>query len=104
MLIYADPRCLAHDVPPRHPERADRLRSILTHFDEQGLLASSTVRHPVPAERAALSAIHNDGYLDELQRMRPASGLVRLDPDTSMGPGSLDAAALAAGAVADAVR
>jgi acetoin utilization deacetylase AcuC-like enzyme len=104
MLIYADPRCLEHDVPTRHPERADRLRAILSYFDAQGLLASSTVRQPLPADHAALRTIHDETYLDELQRSRPASGLVRLDPDTAMGPGSLDAAALAAGAVADAVR
>jgi acetoin utilization deacetylase AcuC-like enzyme len=103
MLIYTDPRCLQHDVP-RHIERADRLRAILAHFDEQGLLARSTVRQPAPADHAALSTVHDTDYLDTLQRMRPSVGAVVLDPDTRMVPGSLDAAALAAGAVADAVR
>jgi acetoin utilization deacetylase AcuC-like enzyme len=104
MLIVTDPRCLEHAVPRGHPERPERLRAVLTHLEAQGFLARHTVRQPVPADRAALATIHDPAYLDALERLRPADGLVALDPDTTLGPMSLTAASLAAGAVADAVR
>jgi acetoin utilization deacetylase AcuC-like enzyme len=80
------------------------LRAVLAHLEAQGFLAQHTVRQPEPADRTALAAIHDAAYLDALERLRPSDGLVALDPDTSLGPMSLTAASLAAGAVADAVR
>ncbi len=104
MLIITDPRCLEHAVPRGHPERPERLRAVLAHLEAEGFLARHTVRQPAVADRAALATIHDTAYLDALERLSPADGLVALDPDTTLGPMSLTAASLAAGAVADAVQ
>ena len=49
-----------------------------------------------------LTDAHRSGYLDALKSASPDSGLVAVDPDTSMGPFSLQAARRAAGAVVEA--
>ena len=91
-------------MTPGHPERPDRLRALLQHLQATGLMADLDVREPAPADAAALSQIHRADYLQTLKQLAPVTGLVALDPDTAMGPPTLAAAALAAGAAADAVR
>jgi acetoin utilization deacetylase AcuC-like enzyme len=49
-----------------------------------------------------LQRVHDPAWLDHLARSLPVSGLVSVDPDTAMGPRSLDAASRAAGAVVKA--
>jgi len=104
MLLFTDPICLDHQVPAGHPERPERLTAVLNHLERTSLLAQLTVRAPTPASRDALGRIHTIDYLDRLSARCPSEGLVAVDPDTSIGPLSLAAAARAAGAVADAVR
>ena len=104
MLLFTHAKCLDHEMTPGHPERPDRLRALLQHLQATGLMADLDVREPAPADSAALAEIHEVGYLETLTRLAPDSGLVALDPDTAIGPSSLSAAALAAGAAADAVR
>ncbi len=53
--------------------------------------------------RAQLERVHTAAYLDEVERVAPASGVYRLENDTYMSPGSLAAAQRAAGAVVHAV-
>ena len=102
-LLFAPRECLEHRMSPRHPESPARLRAVLDHFEEIGLAADLDMRAAAPAERADLARVHRSAYLDDLQRLSPAAGLVRLDADTAMGPGSLRAAQLAAGAAVAAV-
>ena len=102
-LLFAPQECLEHRMSPRHPESPARLRAVLDHFEEIGLAADLDVRPVAPADRADLARVHESAYLDDLQRLSPAAGLVRLDADTALGPGSLRAAQLAAGAAVAAV-
>ena len=51
------------------------------------------------ASRDQLLRVHDAAYVDTLYASAPTSGLRRLDPDTVIGPRSLDAARRAAGAV-----
>ena len=90
-------------MSPRHPESPARLAAVLDHFDETGLAADLDLRTAPLATRADLARIHQDAYLDHLQRLSPAAGLVALDADTALSPGSLRAAQLAAGAATAAV-
>ena len=90
-------------MSPRHPESPARLAAVLDHFDETGLAADLDLRTTPLATHADLARIHESAYLDQLQRLSPAAGLVALDPDTALGPGSLRAAQLAAGAATAAV-
>jgi acetoin utilization deacetylase AcuC-like enzyme len=56
------------------------------------------------ADRDALLRVHDAGYLDLVEHEAPVSGLVHLDPDTAMSPGTYKAALRAAGAGVKAVE
>jgi acetoin utilization deacetylase AcuC-like enzyme len=92
----------AHDTGPGHPERPLRLRAVMDALTDAGL--TSERRSAGLADRAALERVHPASYVERIFATSPASGMRALDPDTSMSPGSLNAALRAAGAVIDAVR
>lgn len=101
-LVY-DPRYLDHDMGMGHPESPNRLRAIMQQLERSGTAARVTPIVPRMAEDAWLTQIHSPEYVASLKRHAPASGRVSLDPDTSMSPGSLTAAYLAAGGALAAV-
>jgi len=86
----------------RHPERPARLAAVMDALHD-GRLARD-LRQAGAVDRAALERVHSRAYVDSLFAAAPGDGLVRLDPDTMMSAGSLEAALLAAGAVVEAVR
>ena len=94
-LTHAD--CLLHNMGDGHPERPERLGAL-----EDRIIASRLDylldRFEAPlATREQLLRVHDEGYLQSLERIAPAEGLVAIDPDTSMSPGTLQAALRAAG-------
>ena len=101
LLTHKD--CIAHEVPRRHPESSARIHAILQHFEETCLLQEVATITPdlIPYEH--LARVHTDEYVENLKRMSPTEGLVRLDVDTAMGPTTLSAARRAAGATTKAV-
>ncbi|MFQ5880007.1 MAG: histone deacetylase [Dehalococcoidia bacterium] len=99
--IY-DPIYLEHDTGPRHPERPDRLRSVLSHLEEQGLWQRLV---PIAAEDATqedLELVHSPQLVLHVRRTA-AFGGGRLDPDTVMSRRSYAAALRAAGGCLRAV-
>ncbi len=102
--LFTHSNCLDHDMGGRHPERPARLAAVLKHLDETGLSAELDVREAPEAHQTDLARVHGEAFLDALARLSPNQGLVRLDPDTAMGPGSLRAARTAAGAAVAAVE
>ncbi|MCC6139137.1 MAG: histone deacetylase [Nitrospira sp.] len=95
-LVY-DPRYLEHDMGTGHPESPNRLRAIVQQLEQSGTMAQLTRIAPRMAEDEWIARVHTAAYLASLKEQAPASGRVSLDPDTSMSPGSLTAAYLAAG-------
>lgn len=95
-LVY-DPRYLEHDMGMGHPESPNRLRAIVQQLEQSGTMAQLTRIAPRMAEDGWIVKVHTAAYLASLKQHAPASGRVSLDPDTSMSPGSLTAAYLAAG-------
>lgn len=91
--------CELHDMGSGHPESPARLRAIETVFAQDGLLDALDVREAPRATREQLCRVHDADYVDALAAAAPQSGLVHLDPDTSMNPHSHEAALRAAGAV-----
>ncbi len=102
--LFTHLNCLEHDMGERHPERPARLAAVLMHLDETGLYSDLDVHEAPEAQRIDLARVHGDAFLDGLAELTPEEGLVRLDPDTAMGPGSLRAARTAAGAAVAAVE
>lgn len=101
-LVY-HPAYLEHDMGAGHPESPNRLRAIMQQLEQSGTAARLTRIDPRKAEDEWITQIHTPGYVASINKHAPTSGRVSLDPDTSMSPGSLTAAYLAAGGALAAV-
>ncbi len=101
-LVY-HPAYLEHDMGAGHPESPDRLRAIMQQLEQSGTAAQLLKITPRKAEDEWVTLVHTAKYVAALNRCTPTSGRVSLDPDTSMSPGSLNAAYLAAGGALAAV-
>ena len=101
-LVY-HPAYLEHDMGAGHPESPNRLRAIMQRLEESGTAARLVRIEPRQAEAEWVTQVHTPGYVAALKQAAPATGGVSLDPDTSMSPGSLTAAYLAAGGALAAV-
>jgi acetoin utilization deacetylase AcuC-like enzyme len=105
-LLYMHPSSLEHDTGPGHPESIARMRAIIAMLEREerkGALVGLERREPPRGTRAQLERVHTGRYVDAVLSAEPASGYVRLDPDTVMSPGSGEAALRAAGAAVAAV-
>ncbi len=100
LLLY-DERMLAHEAGPGHPERPQRLEAVCREL-QRAPLGHVRWSEPQPADRTHLERIHHPVYLVRLEALRGTSA--RLDPDTAVSEGSVEAAYLAAGAAVDAVE
>jgi acetoin utilization deacetylase AcuC-like enzyme len=104
-LLLTHSACLDHATPPGHPERPDRLRAVAQVLGEDRF--KNLVRGEAPAGSLDLVTLcHSEHYVGELRRIAPSSGLIYLDGDTSMSPGTWEAVMRGVGgavAAADAV-
>ncbi len=90
-LLLTHSAFLDHATPEGHPERADRLRAVDRALSAERFDALQRDETPLGAlEDVALC--HSDHYIGELRHVAPTSGLVYLDGDTSMSPGTWEAA------------
>jgi acetoin utilization deacetylase AcuC-like enzyme len=98
-LLVTHEACLNHINGAGHPERPERLRAV------DQALADERFRPLVRKEAAAatddlIALCHPPDYVEEIREAVPAEGLVRLDADTSMSPGSFEAVLRAVGGAA----
>ncbi len=101
-LLITHPACLNHLTPQGHPERPDRLRAIERALEAEKFQSLARVEAP----RATLEVIalcHPMDYVTQIRDATPEKGLVRIDADTSMSPGSFEAALRAVGGAIHAV-
>src|SRR6187401_2941192 len=95
-LLLSHPTCLNHFMPAGHPERPDRLRAIEQVLEDEKFQPLARVEAPRgPLDIIALC--HPTDYIEAIRDASPAEGLVRLDADTAMSPGSFEAALRAVG-------
>jgi acetoin utilization deacetylase AcuC-like enzyme len=102
LLLISHPACLDHVMSPGHPERPDRLRAIARALDDARFQAATRQEAP-RASVEAVTRAHPHAYVEALREASPQQGLVQLDADTSMSPGSFEAALRAAGGAVLAV-
>lgn len=102
MLLYTSDEFLKHETG-QHPECADRLQAISAKLAEERLPERCELPKWSAATDAQLALVHADKYPAAI-RDAIAAGTQRLDADTVVSPHSFDVAALAAGAVVDAVQ
>jgi acetoin utilization deacetylase AcuC-like enzyme len=89
-LLLTHPAFLNHVTPEGHPERADRLRAVNQVLGEDRFKA--LVRNEAPeGSLDSVMLCHNEHYVTELRHVAPTSGMVYIDGDTSMSPGTWEA-------------
>jgi acetoin utilization deacetylase AcuC-like enzyme len=93
---------LNHLTPVGHPERPDRLRALHAALDNQEFASLKRVEAPLGEPEAALLC-HPERYVDAIRKAVPSEGLARIDMDTTVSPGSWEAAMRAIGAALHAV-
>ncbi|MGB0498423.1 MAG: histone deacetylase family protein [Rubricella sp.] len=99
-LTHSD--CLAHETPAGHPEQVARLAAVHDALSGEAFEAVERVE-ALEASDAHILRAHPRAHLDAVSHAAPRDGIVQLDPDTWMSPGSLRAARLSAGAGVQAV-
>jgi acetoin utilization deacetylase AcuC-like enzyme len=97
------PAFLDHEMGPGHPESPDRLKAIRSHLQMTKTLDRLLLLEPQMASKDWIAEVHTRSYIDSLEGLAPISGYASLDPDTTMSPGTLQAAYLAAGGAIKAV-
>jgi acetoin utilization deacetylase AcuC-like enzyme len=95
-LLISHPACLDHLTPAGHPERPDRLRAIEQVLEDEKFQTLARVQAPL-APLETIARVHPMDYIEAVRDASPAEGILHLDADTSMSPGSYEAALRAAG-------
>lgn len=100
LRILSHPDCAGHVTPNEHPESPARLAAAM-----RGLERMSNVhfRQATPVDEAILKLAHTPHHLHYIEELFAEGKAQAIDPDTWFGPGTLQAARLAAGAACDAV-
>jgi acetoin utilization deacetylase AcuC-like enzyme len=101
-LLITHPACLEHLTPLGHPERPDRLRAIERALEAEKFQALARVQAPM-APIEAIALCHPMDYITAVREAGPKEGLIHLDADTAMSPGTFEAALRAAGGAIHAV-
>ena len=101
-LLITHPACLDHLTPAGHPERPDRLRAIERALGHERFRALVRVEAPAAALET-IALCHPMQYVTAIRDASPKEGLLGLDADTTMSPGSFEAALRAAGGAVHAV-
>lgn len=101
-LLISHPASLGHDTGSGHPESAARIRAIDQAF--RGANFSSLERLEAPrGTLPEILRVHPGEYLAKIESILPKEGVLALDPDTLVGPGTFEAILHAAGGAVLAV-
>jgi acetoin utilization deacetylase AcuC-like enzyme len=98
-LFVTHPAGLNHLTPAGHPERPDRLRAIDKALEAERFHLLAREQAPM-AEVDVIALCHPSSYVEAIRNANPREGMVRLDADTSMSPGTFEAALRAVGGAA----
>ncbi len=93
---------LDHNTGQGHPERADRVSAViesLKKFKNKNLIW----KKPSTFDRKLLEITHDNNYVNQVEKSFPKKGLVFLDGDTIVSPGSKQATLDAVGSIIAAI-
>jgi acetoin utilization deacetylase AcuC-like enzyme len=97
--LITHPDCHAHVTPEGHPEQVARLHEVLKALEGKDVVR---VEAPMGTDEQVLLC-HPASHLDAVKAAAPETGIVQLDADTWMSPGSLTAGFRAVGGAVKAV-
>jgi acetoin utilization deacetylase AcuC-like enzyme len=90
--------CWLHDMGAHHPECPERLSAINDRLIAAGFDLYLAFHDAPLATTEQLGRVHPPSYIRDIAGVAPRQGIVHLDPDTAMSPGTWQAALRAAGA------
>jgi len=90
-ILMTNEAGLTHQMPPGHPEQIARLDHVNRALSGTEFAALDRRAAPM-AEDADLLLVHPATHIAAIRDAAPETGLIALDPDTSMSPGTLEAA------------
>ena len=93
---------LDHNTGQGHPERADRVSAViesLKKFKNKNLIW----KKPSTFDRKLLEITHDNNYVNQVEKSFPEKGLIFLDGDTIVSPGSKQATLDAVGSIIAAI-
>jgi len=100
--LYTHLDCFGHDPGRMHPEHPARLKAVLSALDAPEFEALDRQEAPRGTLAQILRA-HPQHHIDRIFESLPAEGMIQVDADTVLSPGSGEAALRAVGAVCAAV-
>ena len=102
-LLTSHTDCLNHEIAPGHPEQPDRLRVVEKVLSGPRFGELERIEAPKGTLEQVLLA-HPDDHVKMISDARPNKGIVHIDADTVLSPGSWDAALRGVGAITDAIE
>lgn len=96
--FISHPDTLLHVMDGAHPESPARISAIKNALTSRAVMQKLQVYEAPEATDEQLMRAHSPQYVSHIRKIAPRAGLVRLEPDTAMGPMTLSAALHAAGA------
>ena len=91
-----------HDTGDGHPEKIDRVTAVIENFkkiDDKNLIW----KKPAKFNLSLINKTHSENYVNQVEKSFPKKGLVFLDGDTIISPGSKDATKDAVGSIITAI-
>ena len=101
--LYTDVRMLDHQPHAGHPERPERLATVIRHLQRTGQLARLPAGECRLATDDELRRVHSESHIRQMGE-RALSGGGQVEEDTWLSAGSDSAARLAAGSVINAIE
>lgn len=98
-LVYDDV-FLRHETPLWHPEKKERLISILNMLKNSEIWDKLSLIKPIKASFEDIEMVHSADYTERVRSF----GCGHIDPDTYISEESIEAALFAAGAVMEAIN
>ena len=80
IIVYTHSDCIAKDNGPNHPERKERLETVLESINEMDSLDIDIKEAPL-ALPETISLVHPQSHLDNIFSMIPSSGLVGVEKE-----------------------
>jgi len=100
LRILSHPDCAGHLTPDEHPESPARLAAAMRGLER---MSEVDFRQAAPVDDTLLKLAHTPHHMDHIKRLDAEGKREAIDPDTWFGPGSMQAARLAAGAACNGV-
>jgi acetoin utilization deacetylase AcuC-like enzyme len=100
--LFTHEECLGHHPPVGHAERPERLKVILNKLNESEF--SNLIWHEAPkTTRDLIELFHSKIYVNFIYNLSFEEGKIKIDEDTYLSDGTLNAALRSVGAVCAAV-